>query len=76
MDTRVERRRVPLDGNRPRTHPKHSGHKATKARPPSAEVDGCRKRGDVLDRLARAFASGHTIDARVDGREKRIGGAP
>ena len=32
--SRVERRRARLDGNRPRTHPKHSGRKA----------------GDALDR--------------------------
>jgi hypothetical protein len=39
----VERRRVRLDGNRPRTHPKHSGRKVTKVRSPSASdarVDG------------------------------------
>jgi len=70
----VERRRVPLDGNRPRTHPKHSGQQATKARPPSAERDERLKDGDLLERPA--LAGRPTIDARVDGQEKRIGGAP
>lgn len=70
----AERRRIPLDGNRPRTHPKYSGQKATKARSPSAERDERPKDGSVLDRLASALAGGLTIDARVDGREMRIGG--
>ena len=72
----VERRRVPLDGNRPRTHPKHSGQQATKAdrRPPSAM--SALKDGGLLERLACALAGWSTIDARVDGEEKRIGGAP
>jgi hypothetical protein len=76
----VERRRVRLDGNRPRTHPKHSGRKATKVRPPSAERDECPKDSaaldsDVLGRLSRTPTAWPTTDARVDGQE-RIGGEP
>ena len=48
----VERRRARMDGNRPRTHPKHSGRKA----------------GDALDRLSRAWTGRPTTDARVDGQ--------
>jgi hypothetical protein len=55
----VERRRTHLDGNRPRTHPKHSGRKATKVRPPFAE--------------RRTLTGWRTTDARLDGQE-RIGG--
>jgi hypothetical protein len=53
----VERRRAHLDGNRPRTHSKHSGRQATKARPPFAKRDGCPKDIDTLDSdvLARLF---------------------
>jgi hypothetical protein len=74
----VERRRAHLDGNRPRTHPKHSGRKATKVRPPSAECDECPKDSDALDsdvlgRLSRTLTGWRTTDARVDGQE-RIGG--
>jgi hypothetical protein len=74
----VERRRVRLDGNRPRTHPKHSGRKATKVRPPSAERIECPKNSDALDsdvlgRLFRTLTGWRTTDARVDGQE-RIGG--
>ena len=74
----VERRRVRLDGNRPRTHPKHSGRKATKVPPPSAERDECPKVSDALDsdvlgRLSRTLTGWPTNDARVDGQE-RIGG--
>ena len=57
----VERRRVPLDANRPRTHPKHPGHKATKVRPPSAERRGVSADGDVLERLSRAISLVETI---------------
>jgi hypothetical protein len=74
----VERRRVPLDPNRPRTHPKHSVRLATQVRPPSAERDECPKDSDALDRdvlgrLSRTLAGWPTTDARVDGLE-RIGG--
>jgi hypothetical protein len=74
----VERRRAHLDGNRPRTHPKHSGRKATKVRPPSAERDECPKDSDALDsdvlgRLSRTLTDWPTTDARVDG-QARIGG--
>ena len=76
----VARRRAHLDGNRPRTHPKHSGRKATKARPPFAERDECPKDSDALDsdvlaRLFRTLPGRRTTDARVDGQE-RIGGEP
>jgi hypothetical protein len=74
----VERRRARLDGNRPRTHPKHSGRKATKVRPPSAERDECPKDsdaldGDVLGRLSRTLTGWPTTGVRVDG-QARIGG--
>jgi hypothetical protein len=54
----VERRSAHLDGNRPRTHPKHSGRKATKVRAPSAGRDECPKDSDALDSdvLRRPFA--------------------
>jgi len=55
----VERRRVRLDGNRPRTHPKHSGRKAD----------------DALDPLSRARNGRPATDARVDGQEKQVRGA-
>jgi hypothetical protein len=76
----VERRRAHLDGNRPRTHPKHSGRKATKVRPPSAERDEYPKDrdaidSDVLGRLSRTLTAWPTTDVRVDGQE-RIGGEP
>jgi hypothetical protein len=76
--TGVKRRRVRLDGNRPRTHPKHSGRKATKVRPPFVEHDECPKDSDALDsdvlgRLFRTPTGCRTRDARVDGQE-RIGG--
>ena len=75
----VERRRARLDGNRPRTHPKHSGRKATKVRPPSAERDECSKDSDALDsdllgRLSRTLSGCPTTDARVDGQERMGGG--
>jgi hypothetical protein len=50
----VERPRARLDGNRPRTHPKHSRRKA----------------GDALDRQSRAWTGWPTTDARVDGQER------
>ncbi len=71
----VERQRVPLDANRPRTHPKHSGRKATKVPPPSAEGDERRMDGDVLQRLSPTPTGWLTTDVRVDGQEMRIGGA-
>jgi len=75
--TGVKRRRVRLDGNRPRTHPKHSGRKATEVRPPFAERDECPEDSDALDsdvleRLFRTLTGWRTTDARVDGQE-RIG---
>jgi hypothetical protein len=56
----VELRSAHLDGNRPRTHPKHSGRKATKVRAPSAERDECPKVSDALDSdpLGRPGAQG------------------
>jgi hypothetical protein len=71
----VERRRAHLDGNRPRTHPKHFGRKATKVRPAR---DECPKDSDALDsdvpgRLSRTLTGRPTTDTRVDGQE-RIGG--
>jgi hypothetical protein len=76
--SRVERRCVLQDTNRPCTHPKHSGRKATKVRAPSAERDECPKDSDALDsdvlgRLFRTLTGWPTTDARVDGQE-RIGG--
>jgi hypothetical protein len=77
--SRVERRCVLQDTNRPCTRPKHSGRKATKVRPPSAEPDECPKDSDacdsdVLRRLPVALAGWLTTDARVDRQETRIGG--
>jgi hypothetical protein len=57
----VERRRVPLDANRPRTHPKHSGRKATKVRPPSAARGDVSADDDVLERLSRSISLVETI---------------
>ncbi len=75
-----QRRRGHLDGNRPRTHPQHSGRKAAKVRPPSAERDECPKVSDALDsdvcrRRFRTLTGWPATDARVDGQE-RIGGEP
>ena len=72
----VERRRVPLDGNRPRTHPKHSGQTATKARTPSAERDQRSKDDDLLDRPASERIGRAPIDTRVDRQGKRTGVQP
>jgi hypothetical protein len=72
----VERRRVPLDGSRPHTHPKHSDHKATKARPSSAERDERLKNGDVIERLSHALTRRPATGARVGAQEMRIGGEP
>jgi hypothetical protein len=74
----VKPRCVRLDGNRARTHPKRSGRKATKVRPPFAERDECPKDSDALDsdvlgRLFRTPTGWRITDARVDGQE-RIGG--
>jgi hypothetical protein len=71
--TGVKRRRVRLDGNRPRTHPKYSGRKATKVRPPFVERDECPKDSDALGRLFRTPTGWRTRDTRVHGQE-RIGG--
>jgi len=72
----VERRRVPLDGNRPRTHPKHPGRKATKTRPPSGERDERLKDGDVVEHLPHALTGRPATGAHADVQETRIGGAP
>jgi hypothetical protein len=72
----VERRRVLLDGNRPRTHPKHSGRKATKGRPPSAERDERLKDGDVIGRLSPALTGRPARGDCADAEEVRIGGEP
>jgi hypothetical protein len=72
----VERRRVPLHGSRPHTHPKHSDHKATKARPSSAERDERLKDGDVIERLSHALIRRPATGARDDAQEMRIGGEP
>jgi hypothetical protein len=71
----VERRRVPLDANRPRTHPKHSGRKATKVPPPPAEGGERLTDGDGLQRLSRASTGWPTTDAHDDGQDMRRGGA-
>lgn len=63
----VERRRTRLDGNRPRTHPKHSGREAAKRRPPSVERD---------ERPTLTLMGRPTTGARVDTQEMRIGGEP
>lgn len=57
----VERRRVPVDANRPRTHPHHPGRKATKVRPPSPGRRDVSPDGDVLERLSRATSLVETI---------------
>ena len=79
MDTRnssgVERRRVPLDGNRPRTHPKHSGQMGTKARSPFAERDERLKDGDLPERLSYTL-TGRRAGGRVAAQPMRIGGEP
>lgn len=67
-----------LDGNRPRTHPKHSGRKATKVRAPSAKRDECPKDSDALDsdvlgRLSPTLTGRPNTDARVV-LQARIGG--
>lgn len=72
----VERRRVLLDGNRPRTHPNHPGRMATKSRPASVERNERLKDGDLLACLARERAGRAPIDARVDRQGKRIGVQP
>jgi hypothetical protein len=54
----VEQRRARQDGNRPRTHPKHFGRKATEVRPRSAERDDCPKNGDALDSDVLGHLSG------------------
>ena len=64
----------------PRTHPKHSGRKATKVRPPFAESEKPPSDSDALDsdllgRFSRALVGWSTTDARVDGQE-RFGGVP
>jgi hypothetical protein len=70
----VARRHVSLDGNRPPTHPKHSGRETTKFRPASAEGDDRPKRGEVFERLSRALTGCPTTHTRVDGQAVRTGG--
>lgn len=77
----VERRRVPLDANRPRTHPNYSCRKATKVHQPSAERDECAKDGDLLDRdvaerMSHALTGRPATGARVFAQQMRIGGEP
>jgi len=72
----VERRRVPLHGSRPHNRPKYSDHKATKARPSSAERDERLKDGDVTESLSHALIHRLATGARDDATEMRIGGEP
>jgi hypothetical protein len=65
----VERRRVRLDGNRPRTHPKRPGRKATKPRPASAFPGSNHEQSDPLERLSRAIALVETISIAMTTRE-------
>lgn len=65
----MERRRVPLDANRPRTHPKDSGRKATKVRPPSAGRRDVSAEGDVLEFLSRAISLVETIAVAMQTHE-------
>jgi hypothetical protein len=65
----VERRRVPLDANRPRTHPKHSDRKATKICPPIAERRDVSAEGDVLERLSRSISLVETIAVAMQTHE-------
>jgi len=53
----VEQRRARLDGNRPRTHPNHSGRKA----------------GDALERLSCAGAGCPTTGTHTDKQENQVG---
>ena len=69
----VARRRVRLDGNRPRTHPKRSGRKATKPRPAPADACDCPDGDpDALLRLSRAIALVETIAVAMQTREDDI----
>jgi len=68
----VERRRVRLDGNRPRTHPKRSGRKATKLRAAPADPGDCPESGDVLEHLSRSIAIVETISVAMRTREDDI----
>jgi hypothetical protein len=65
----VELRRVPLDANRPRTHPKHSGRKAMKVREPIAERRDVSAEGDVLERLSRSISLVETIAVAMQAHE-------
>jgi len=65
----VERRRVRLDANRPRTHPKHPGRKTTKFRPASADPCDRSDDDDPLLRLSRAIALVETIAVAMQTRE-------
>jgi hypothetical protein len=65
----VQRQRVRLDGNRPRTHPNRSGRKATKVRPASTKRCDCPEHGDVLARLSRSIALVETIAVEMQTRE-------
>ena len=69
----VDRRRVRLDGNRPRTHPKRSGHKAAKPGQPPADSSDCPDGDpDALLRLSRAIALVETIAVAMQTHEDDI----
>ena len=69
----VERRRVRLDANRPRTHPKRPGRKATKPRPAPADACDCPDGdSDALLRLSRAIALVETIAVAMQTNEEDI----
>jgi hypothetical protein len=67
----VERRRVRVDGNRPRTHPKRPGRKTTKLRPAPADSCDCPDPGPLL-RLSRAIALVETIAVATQTHEDDI----
>jgi hypothetical protein len=69
----VQRRRIRLDGNRPRTHPKRSGRKATKPGPAPADSCDCPDGDcDPLFRLSRAIALVETIAVAMQTREADV----
>ncbi len=69
----VERRRVRLDANRPRTHPNRPGHKAIKPAPAPADAcDGPDGDPDPLLRLSRAIALVETIAVAMQAWEDDI----
>ena len=69
----VEQRRTRIDGNRPRTHPKRPGRKATKPRPAPADACDCPDGDpDALLRLSRAIALVETIAVAMQTHEDDI----